>query len=238
MSSSAAPVQRSLSILRVQIPKRFMTHDTWVRVTRRPAATLKSIVEPSVFHSTFKWSQVTHRTKYGGEELVLEGVLKIDQDAIFDTLRRSGSKGIFLSQVNKDNPNPPKVAWVPKVENESDLQYLARIQQVGFSKSAPLRFRIGGGASLGLIGEDAPEGSRPKVWQVAGVPSKWNSQDLQRCLEAADFQDTTVLRRTSARAPWLVLTKVKKEFQDSQVFGVENHGTCLTLSNLLQKSPF
>ena len=230
MSSSAAPVQRSLSILRVQIPKRFMTHETWVQVTRRPAATLKSIVEPSVFHSTFKWSQVTHSTKYGGEELVLEGFLKIDQDAIFDTLRRSGSKGIFLSQVNKDNPNPPKVAWVPKVENESDLQYLARIQQVGFSKSAPLRFRIGGGASLGLIGEDAPEGSRPKVWQVAGVPSKWNSQDLQRCLEAADFQDTTVLRRTSARAPWLVLTKVKKEFQDSQVFGVENHGICLTLS--------
>ena len=93
MSSSAAPVQRSLSILRVQIPKRYMTHETWVQVTRRPAATLKSIVEPSVFHSTFKWSQVTHRTKYGGEELVLEGFLKIDQDAIFDTLRRSGSKG-------------------------------------------------------------------------------------------------------------------------------------------------
>ena len=145
MSSSAAPVQRSLSTLRVQIPKRYMTHETWVQVTRRPAATLKSIVEPSVFHSTFKWSQVTHRTKYGGEELVLEGFLKIDQDAIFDTLRRSGSKGIFLSQVNKDNPNPPKVAWVPKVENESDLHILPEFSKLDLARVPRL------GSELGVV---------------------------------------------------------------------------------------
>lgn len=94
MSSSAAPVQRSLSTLRVQIPKRFQTHEAWSQVTRNPAATLKSLVEPSVFHSTFKCSQVTHKTKFGGEEIVLEGFLKLDQAAVFDTLRRSGSKGV------------------------------------------------------------------------------------------------------------------------------------------------
>eukprot|EP00438_Fugacium_kawagutii_P020664 Skav217587 [mRNA] locus=scaffold3512:47194:50081:- [translate_table: standard] len=230
MSSSAPPVQRSLSTLRVQIPKRFFTHENWTQVTKRAAANLRSIVEPSVFHSTFKWSEVTHKTKYGGEEIVWEGYLKIDQAAVFDTLRRSGSKGIFLSQMTKDNPNPPKVAWVPKVEKENDQQYLARLQQISHSKGSPLRFRIGGGASLGLTGEVSSEEARPKVWQVSGVPTKWTSQDLLRCLEAADLQDTTVLRRTSARAPWLILTKVKPEFQDSPVFGVENNGICLTLS--------
>lgn len=131
------------------------------------------------------------------------------------------------SDDQRQYPNPPTVAWISKVDGE----YLPRIQQVGYTRNAPLKFRIGGGASLGIVGKVEPAEAKAKLWQVAGVPNKWNSLDLHRCLEAAGFQDT-ILQRASSRSPWLVLTKVKNEFQDSQVFGVENNGVCLSISKL------
>ena len=60
-------------------------------------------LSPNWFHSTFKWAQVTHKTKFGGAEVVLEGYAKVDQACVFDLLRKSGSKGLFFTQIAKDN---------------------------------------------------------------------------------------------------------------------------------------
>lgn len=92
------------------------------------------------------------------------------------------------------------------------------MQQASFSKSSPLKFRIGGGASLELEGAADPAGHKPKLWHVAGVPSKWNSQDLLRCLDAAALEETTILHPASCKSPWTVLTKAHAEFQETQVF--------------------
>ena len=221
-------MERQLSTLRVQVPKRLLQSTAWQSLTANPATILRTIVDPSTFHSTFRWSSITHKTKFGGDEEVLEGYLKIDKDGLFNVLRKSGSKGMFLTQVFKENPNPPKVSWVPRVAEETDHQYMARVQQIGHSKQIPLKFRVGGGACLGLIGVD-PE-NKPSLWQVAGVPTKWTGQDLTRCLEGAGFTDTMVLRRPFRNHPWMVVTRVTDEFQSSSVFGVESNNVCLTLS--------
>lgn len=227
-SSKSEKVERLLCTLRVQVPKRLLQPNAWQSMVANPATVLRTIVDPSTFHSTFKWSSVTHKTKFGGDEEVLEGYMKIDQEGLFNVLRKSGSKGMFFTQVLKENPNPPKVSWVPRVAEETDHQYMARIQQIGHSKQTPLKFRVGGGACLGLIGVD-PE-NKPTLWQVAGVPTKWTGQDLTRCLEGAGFTDTTVLRRPFRNHPWMVITKVTAEFQSSSVFGVESNNVCLTIS--------
>ena len=227
-SSKSEKVERLLCTLRVQVPKRLLQPNAWQSMVANPATVLRTIVDPSTFHSTFKWSSVTHKTKFGGDEEVLEEYMKIDQEGLFNVLRKSGSKGMFFTQVLKENPNPPKVSWVPRVAEETDHQYMARIQQIGHSKQTPLKFRVGGGACLGLIGVD-PE-NKPTLWQVAGVPTKWTGQDLTRCLEGAGFTDTTVLRRPFRNHPWMVITKVTAEFQSSSVFGVESNNVCLTIS--------
>ena len=227
--SRAPKVERTLVTLRVQVPQRLIQTDGWNNLVRSPAAILRSVIPPTDFHSTFKWAQVSHKTKYGGAEVVLEGYVKVDQACVFDLLRKSGSKGLFFSQIAKDNPNPLQVFWVPRVANESDCQYMARAQQIGLSKQTPLKFRIGGGACLGLIGVDAKD-EKPKVWQISNVPSKWTAQDVVRCLEGAGCEDTTVVRRPSKRQPWIVLSRVQKQFQNVQVFGIESNGIHITLS--------
>lgn len=228
-SSRAPKVERALTTLRVQIPQRLLQADGWRNVVRSPAAVLRTVISPTAFHSTFKWSQVAHRTRFGGEETVLEGFVKVDKQEVFDILRRSGSKGLFLAQTTRDNPNPPKVSWVSRVANETDFQYMARVQQLAFTKQVPLKFRVGGGACLGLLGTDADD-EKPKVWQVTGVPAKWTAQDVVRCLEGAGCEDTTVVRRPTKAQPWMILSRVQKEFQNVQVFGVDTHGIYLTLS--------
>ena len=92
---------------------------------------------------------------------MLEGYLKLD------TLRRSGCKRAFLAWALKENPNPTRVARTPKIDNESGQQYNARVQQAGFSKGTALKFRIGGGASLGLIGDVGPDGRKPRICSSA-----------------------------------------------------------------------
>ena len=106
---------------------------------------------------------------------------------------------------------------------------MARVQQLAFTKQVPLKFRVGGGACLSLLGSDA-EDEKPRVWQVTGVPANWTAQDVVRCLEGAGCEDTTVVRRPTKAQPWMILSRVQKEFQNVQVFGVETNGIYLTLS--------
>ena len=107
---------------------------------------------------------------------------------------------------------------------------MARVQQLAFTKQVPLKFRVGGGACLGLLGTDADD-EKPKVWQVTGVPAKWTAQDVVRCLEGAGLRGHDCCPAAHPRAqPWMILSRVQKEFQNVQVFGVDTHGIYLTLS--------
>lgn len=72
-------MERALATLRVQVPQRLLQPDGWRNVVRSPAATLRTVIPPTVYHSTFRWSQVGQKTKYGGEETVLEGYVKVDK---------------------------------------------------------------------------------------------------------------------------------------------------------------
>ena len=175
--SRAPKVERTLVTLRVQVPQRLIQTDGWNNLVRSPAAILRSVIPPTDFHSTFKWAQVTHKTKFGGAEVVLEGYAKVDQACVFDLFRKSGSKGLFFTQIAKDN-----------------LQVFL-------------------GSSW---------------WQISNV---WTVQDVVRCLEGAGCEDTTVVRRPSKRQPWIVLSRVQKQFQNVQVFGIESNGIYITLSN-------
>ena len=96
-----------------------------------------------------------------------------------------------------------------------------RCRQISQTKTQPLKFRIGGGACLGITGGEPDQ--KPSLWQVRGVPAKWNPQDVTRCLEGAGFQEITVLRRPVRSNHWLVICNVTSEFQNSIVFGVESH---------------
>ena len=55
-SSRAPKVERALTTLRVQIPQRLLQADGWRNVVRSPAAVLRTVISPTAFHSTFKFS--------------------------------------------------------------------------------------------------------------------------------------------------------------------------------------
>ena len=220
IDSSSPKVERTLCTFRVQIPKRHLAPHVWKDVTKNPSAFLKPLIPAESFHSVFRWSEVTHKTKFGGDEAVLEGFLKTDQKECEQILKISGSKGIFISRLFREDPNPPKVWWIRPNDQETDLQYMARVQQLGISKKVPLCFRVGGGASLGLKGL-SDEDPGPKLWHVQGVPRKWTAEDVIKCLDGAGCKSTNILRPPQYKIPWVVKTIVKPEHAFSPVVGIK-----------------
>lgn len=107
---------------------------------------------------------------------------------------------------------PPKVSWVYRVASESDFQYMARVQQIAFAKQAPLKFRVGGGACLGLVGIDSGD-EKPRLWQVTNVPSKWAAQDVVRCLEGAGCEDGLLKAYLGWLSPKLKFKENSKTFR-------------------------
>ena len=142
-------MNRELCSLRVLAPKRLLSQDAWTEVAANPTKVMRNMLPTGAYHSSSNWAEVSHQGKYLTEK-VLEGYVRVDSKTLETTLKLSGRKGLFLTQLTKENPRPPQVEWVPLVSQESPKQYMARVQQMSSAQGRPMAFRKGGGNCLGL----------------------------------------------------------------------------------------
>ena len=228
VKSSCAKVERKLATIRVQVPKALVGSELWAAACKGPVAQIRQLIPPDCFHSSYRWAEVSLQGRFG-QEHILEGFLKVDASKITKVLQASGRKGFFLSQITKEQPQPSEVSWVQRLENEDSFQYFCRAQQLGHSKGFPLSFRLGGKACLGLRGcSDETVGA--KVWQVEGVPRRWNAQDLQNGLNSAGCTDSKVVRPRLGKSPWLVRLSAPALEKDKPMFGIQTEDGLLTLT--------
>ncbi|MFM7987308.1 MAG: hypothetical protein ACKPKO_49140, partial [Candidatus Fonsibacter sp.] len=63
----------------------------------------------------------------GAKEDILEGYVKLLDEAAPDVEAKSGTQGIFLSIIMKGSADKPQVDWIGPLQGESDIQYFTRV---------------------------------------------------------------------------------------------------------------
>ncbi|CAE7245199.1 unnamed protein product [Symbiodinium sp. CCMP2592] len=105
-------------------------------------------------------------------------------------LQASGERGVFFSAVrNKNAPAPSGVRWLPRDDKVTAEVYLQTAQKQAAAAAAPLAFRRGGRASLGIGGEGttttvAESSSLRLRWAAKSVPRHWSPTQFRRMLDA------------------------------------------------------
>ncbi|CAE6971378.1 unnamed protein product, partial [Symbiodinium sp. CCMP2456] len=199
----AAP-DRKLVTLRLQVPKAFCEPSQWDPLCKQPNDLVRRSLGP--VHSLGVWQKIQSGDK-DHRELVLECYAKVAEGDKAAVLARSGSGGVLVEELTRDQPKP-NVDWIRPgdVEGPAYLQLVQRQAKVG---GGSLAFRRGGGAALGIRIDPSKAGDRVQTWRARKVPRDWTEEDLRGAFEAATFSDFEVVAPGRGSLPWLVRGKLK-----------------------------
>ena len=101
---------------------------------------------------TWKWSSTN-----GGHQLV--GHVRVHQSLADALVRKSGEKGIIITQTQVTDRPSESIRWIPKGEQD-DETYFRSVVAAAAAKGQGLKYRIGKGSDLGRASRSHCAGSR------------------------------------------------------------------------------
>ena len=148
--------------VRVMAVKAFVEDDKkWKEYIERPSSMIDPIARRlQVDLRGYGWKDGEAEAK-PGEEVTRTGFFKVEKEKLEAALQESGLEGgVFLEKLRVNNGYRGPVAWIKRTDrDEPDSDYYARATERAVSAGKTLVFRRGGGASLGVLGEN--QGPKP-----------------------------------------------------------------------------
>ena len=92
------------------------------------------------------------------------------------------SRGIMITETGV-NQRHEKIVWIPKPKHVGDKDYFQEAIKFAEERKQSLKFRIGGGADLGVLQLTTDSASKkPFLVDLLGAPASWEGQDLTELL--------------------------------------------------------
>ena len=174
-------VQEAQTTLRAVCPQEFLSAADWKEAQSKPQRLVAKLLPENLWARSYGWHAETR-------EACIVGFLKVPSQACDQVLQASGERGVFFSAVrDKNTPAPSGVRWLPRDDKVTAEVYLQTAQKQAAVAAAPLAFRRGGRASLGIVGEGttvAESSSLRLRWAAKSVPRHWSPTQFRRMLDA------------------------------------------------------
>ena len=171
----------------------------------RPDKQVQEWIQPKVLHVTYGWAVTNQTCRSGDKEEFLVGCAKTPVASLDGVLSRSDACGVFVSRIAKESSEKHLVQWIDCGSLDSVSLPEVCILSSASSKSAPVAWRPGGGAAVGIRHEqDAPTEKPVSVWRFKGVPIQWTDDDLFKVMKEAGWSDCAVAYPTKRIWPRLV----------------------------------
>ena len=174
-------MQEAQTTLRAVCPQEFLSAADWKEAQSKPQRLVAKLLPENLWARSYGWHAETR-------EACIVGFLKVPSQACDQVLQASGERGVFFSAVrDKNTPAPSGVRWLPRDDKVTAEVYLQTAQKQAAVAAAPLAFRRGGRASLGIVGEGTTvaESSSLRVrWAAKSVPRHWSPTQFRRMLDA------------------------------------------------------
>ena len=174
-------MQEAQTTLRAVCPQEFLSAADWKEAQSKPQRLVAKLLPENLWARSYGWHAETR-------EACIVGFLKVPSQACDQVLQASGERGVFFSAVrDKNTPAPSGVRWLPRDDKVTAEVYLQTAQKQAAVAAAPLAFRRGGRASLGIVGEGttvAESSSLRLRWAAKSVPRHWSPTQFRRMLDA------------------------------------------------------
>eukprot|EP00438_Fugacium_kawagutii_P026558 Skav203816 [mRNA] locus=scaffold1236:457679:460578:- [translate_table: standard] len=199
------PETKDIDTLRVNIPLAFQSNPGFLK--HNPEYAIRVLDDTIEEAKTNKWK--IEEDADGCE--VLTGIVYCKKTNTNAILKKSGSKGVFVSRLAQDMVKKPSVSWIEKLEEEDLPTYFKRATST--ADGAALSWRRGGRNALGF---QVPEGSHQEAtWALWGAPPFHGPLCIEEWLQS---QGWTIASRPipprSSRGPWKFHGK-NKDKQDN-----------------------
>eukprot|EP00438_Fugacium_kawagutii_P036025 Skav225105 [mRNA] locus=scaffold3924:92771:102028:- [translate_table: standard] len=137
-----------------------------------------------------------------GSDGAIVGYINVPSSEVQKVLARSGKGGVFVGRLASNVTKLPPARWVAQCEDESHLQYLARVQAMGEREEVPLCYRRGGGAELGI--QKAEDQPTVHAWVLFGMPNAFGPESVKQLLEELKWKVDNRPREPQRRnQPWV-----------------------------------
>ena len=195
---TAAPAAKEAKTLRIQIFKRYINDETWKSFKRKPQQAVDANILADKAFIQNDWQVLGE-----GDEAHVLGYIRVPKAESEKVEKLGGQGGVFIEKLRGEEEKREPCDWVTRAKEETEKEYFGRALKEANQAGLPLIFRRGGGACLGIKGQN-PRRKAGQFYLARNIPHDWGPAAVEEFLKTKGFLEVKNLAPPKFKAQgWL-----------------------------------